>query len=237
MEWFKNILMSITESPLFGITISIFAYETGVFLNKKAKTPLVNPMVISIIIILGFLHIFNIPLENYYNGGNIIGMFLAPATASIAVSIYNRIKLLKENLIPIVVGTFVGAVTSVVSVITLCKLFGINETVTLSLIPKSVTTAIAIDVADSLGGVSAIGVAGVVVTGIFGNIMSPLFIKWFKIDNSVASGLAIGTSCHALGTSKAIEIGEIEGAMSGIAIGMCGISTVIIAVVLDALFL
>lgn len=237
MNEIKEILLGITENPLFGVSLSIAAYEIGVILNRKTKTPLVNPMVVAIILILGFLSLFNIPLENYYKGGNVIAMFLAPATASLAVSVYNRFSLLKQNLVPVIIGTFVGAVTSIVSVILLCKLFKIDETIMLSLIPKSVTTPIAMELSTSLGGISAIAVAAVVVTGIFGTIMSPLFIKWFKIDNSVAAGLAIGTSCHALGTSKAIEIGETEGAMSGIAIGMCGISTVICAVILKALFL
>lgn len=237
MEWFKNILLSITESPLFGITISIAAYECGLWLNKKAKTPLVNPMVVAIIIIIAFLKLFNIPTENYYAGGNIITMLLAPATASLAVSIYNRLHLLKENFLPIVAGTLVGAVTSVISVVLLCKLFGINDEILISLIPKSVTTPIAIDVANSLGGISAVAVAGVMVTGIFGAIMSPLFIKWFRINNSVAAGLAIGASCHALGTSKAIEIGETEGAMGGIAIGMCGTFTVLVSIVIKAVLL
>lgn len=235
MEWFKDILISLTESPLFGITISIFAYECGLWLNKKARTPLVNPMVVAIIIIIAFLKLFNIPTENYYVGGNIITILLAPATASLAVSIYNRLSLLKENFIPIVVGTLAGAVASVVSVAALCKLFNINDEILISLIPKSVTTPIAIDIANSLGGISAVTVAGVMVTGIFGAIMSPLFIKWFKINNSVAAGLAIGASCHALGTSKAIEIGEIEGAMGGIAIGMCGIFTVLTAIIIKAI--
>lgn len=237
MNEIKEILLEITENPLFGIALSVSAYEIGLFLNRKAKTPLVNPMVVAIILILGFLTVFKIPLENYYKGGNVIAMFLAPATASLAVSIYNRFSLLKQNLIPVIVGTFIGALTSIVSVISLCKLFGIDDTIMLSLIPKSVTTPIAMELSTSLGGVSAIAVAAVVITGIFGTIMSPLFIKWFKINNSVAAGLAIGSSCHALGTSKAIEIGETEGAMSGIAIGMCGISTVICAVILKTLFL
>lgn len=235
MDSIRETLLAITENPLFGITLSILAYECGVWLNKKAKTPLVSPMVIAIIIIIAFLKIFKIPIDNYYAGGNIITMLLAPATASLAVSIYNRLRLLKENLIPIIAGTFVGAVTSVVSVVLLCKAFNISDGILLSLIPKSVTTAIAIDIADSLGGISAVAIAGVMITGIFGTVMSPLFIKWFRIDNSVAAGLAIGTSCHALGTSKAIEIGETEGAMGGIAIGMCGIFTVIIAIVVKAL--
>ncbi len=219
-------MLKITGSPIFGITLCIIAYIIGVKIKNKFKSPIFNPMLLGSLFIIVFLYIFKIPLENFMNGGNIIAMLLAPATAVLAVSIYNRIEIIKQNWLPVIAGCIVGSASSLISVFLLCKLFGLSEEILTSLLPKSITTAIAIELSAQLGGIVPISVAAVCVTGVFGSIMSPYFIKWFRIENSVAAGLAIGASCHALGTSKAIEIGEIEGMMSGISIGICGLSTV-----------
>ncbi|MBR2916002.1 MAG: LrgB family protein, partial [Clostridia bacterium] len=144
-----------------------------------------------------------------------------------AVSMYEKIHLIKKCALPILAGTTVGVIVSVSSVLILCKIFGIDKDITMSLFPKSVTSAIAMPLAEELGGHSAIASAGVFVTGVFGAIMCPYFIKWFKIDNPIAEGLGIGASCHALGTTQAIKLGRTQGAMSGIAIGICGLLTVI----------
>lgn len=217
----------IASSPYFGIGISIFTYEMGVWINKKTKSPIANPLLIAIVLVIGFLQVFNISLESYNIGGNIIGMFLAPATASLAIMVYGQLDILKKNLLPITAGTAVGSIVSMTSVYFLCKVFGLDEKLTASLIPKSVTTPIAIELSSQLGGVIPITVAAVVLTGILGAVLAPTLIKIFRVDNPIASGIAIGTCSHALGTTKALEIGEIEGAMSGIAIGVAGIMTVI----------
>lgn len=217
----------IVSSPYFGIALSILAFETGIKINKKLKTPIANPLLIAIILVIGVLKIFGIPLESYNRGGNMISMFLAPATASLAISIYSQLPLLKKNLLPIIAGTAVGSAVSMTSVLVMCKAFGLDEKLTASMIPKSVTTPIAMEVSNQLGGIVPVTVAAVIVTGIMGAVLAPALIKLFKIDDAIAAGVAIGTSSHAVGTSKAIEIGEIEGAMSGIAIGVAGMITVI----------
>ena len=219
-------MLELTKSPLFGITLSIISYIIGVKLKSKFKSPIFNPMMIGSLIIIALLYMFRIPLENYMIGGNILAMLLSPATAVIAVLIYKRIDVIKKNALPVVIGCVIGSLSSLISVFLLCKLFSLPEEILASLLPKSITTAIASEVSARLGGIVPLTVAAVCATGIFGAIMSPYFIKWFKIKNRVAAGLAIGASCHALGTAKAIEIGEIEGMMSGIAIGICGLSTV-----------
>lgn len=219
-------------SPFFGISISILAFALGIAIQKKTKLVLCNPLLIAIVLIIGGLLIFDIPYDSYNEGGEIINMFLGPATACLAVSIYTKLKLLKENWLPILVGCAAGSLTSMVSVYGLCRLFGLDESITISLIPKSVTTPIAVSISSSHGGVVPITVAAVVFTGILGSILAPLLIKLLRIKNPVVAGLSIGASSHAMGTSKAIELGETQGAMSGLAIGICGIITVLFSLLL-----
>ena len=159
-------------------------------------------------------------------------MFLAPATAALALSIYGQIDVLKKNLLPIAAGTLVGSLTSIISVLGLCKLFGLSDELTASLIPKSVTTPIAMEISQQQGGIVSITVAAVIVTGIFGAIFAPTLLTRFRGKDPVESGIAIGTCSDSLGTSKAVELGEVEGAMSGIAIGAAGIFTVLLSMFL-----
>lgn len=222
-------MSDITLSPLFGIALSAVCFEIGVYLNKKTGSPIANPLLVGIILCIAVLKLFNIPFENFNKGGEIISMMLAPVTALLSVTIYNQLELLKKNLIPIIVGALCGSLTSVISAVILCRLFGLNDMLTASIIPKSVTTPIAMEISAQLGGNTGITVAAVVFTGILGAVLSPLLIKIFKIKNPIASGVAIGTASHAVGTSRAIELGETEGAMSGVSIGIAGIITVIIA--------
>ncbi len=217
------------SSPLFGITLSILAYVFGVWINKKLRSPLANPLLIAIILVILFLKLTRIPLSSYQVGGDFIGMFLAPATACLAVSIYNQFALLKKNLLPILAGSAVGSAASMGSVWFLCRIFRLDDQFTASLLPKSVTTPIAMGVAEQLGGLTSITVAAVVITGILGAMLAPLLLKLFRVKDPVAAGLAIGACSHAMGTAKALEIGEVEGAMSSIAIGVCGLITVVFA--------
>ncbi len=216
----------LTSRPIFGVMLCIATYVIGVKIKNRANTPIANPMVIAGLLIIGVLYVFEIPLENFMTGGNFVSMLLAPATAALAIPMYAQLDVIKKNWLPILVGCIVGAATSIGSVLVLSRLFGLSDEVVMSLLPKSVTTAIASEISGQIGGIVPLTVAAVCFTGVFGAVMCPYFIKWFRIDNPVAAGLAIGSSCHALGTSKAIEIGETEGMMSGIAIGICGLATV-----------
>ncbi len=221
-----------TARPIFGFTLCIVAYYTGVKTKAKFNYSFVNPMIVAALICIAVLVAFRIPLENFMNGANMISMFLAPATAVLALSMYRQLETIKKNLIPILVGCTVGVISALASIIFLCKITGLNAEVTASLIPKSVTTAIASEISAQLGGIVPITVAAVMVTGVVGAVMSPYFIKWSHLNNPIAAGLAIGASSHALGTSKAIELGEVEGSLSGIAVGLCGLITVFFAMFL-----
>lgn len=225
-------MSDIYANPLFGIALTILAFQFGVFLNRKTKSPIVNPLLIAIIFVIAILQIFHIPLQAYNNGGNIINMLIGPATAVLGYSIYKQVTILKKYFIPIVAGCFVGSLASIGSVYGLCKLLSMENTLLSSLIPKSVTTAIAIEISEQLGGIPSITVAIVIITGVLGAVLGPFLIKLFHIDHEVAQGVAFGTASHAVGTSKALELGEVQGAMSGIAIGVSGIITVILSLLL-----
>lgn len=225
-------MQELCASEFFGIALSIAAFWIGVKIQKKTGLVICNPLIIAIILVSAVLLIFKIPYEAYNEGGKIINMFLAPATACLAVSIYTKIELLKKNWLPIVVGASCGSLASMGSVYLMCRLFKLDEEMTASLIPKSVTTPIAVGIAGSHGGIVPVTVVAVISTGILGSVLAPTLIKIFHVDDPMTAGLSIGACSHAVGTSKAIELGETQGAMSGLAIGICGILTVIFSLVL-----
>ena len=221
-----------TASPFFGVALSILAFWAAVKLQKRTGLVLCNPLLVSILLVIAVLTALKIPYENYSQGGDLINLFLAPATACLAVAIYSRIQILKENWLPILVGCTVGSAVSMGSVWALCRLFRLEEALAVSLVPKSVTTPIAVSVAEAHGGIPSITVVAVLITGVCGSVTAPLLIRLFRVKDPVTAGLAIGACSHALGTSKALELGETEGAMSGLAIGVCGLITVIFSMFL-----
>lgn len=225
-------MKELVSSPLFGISLSLGAYLAGSWFCRRFRLPLVNPMLLAALIVIAFLKLTGIPMEYYNIGGDMIALFLAPATAALAFSIYSQVQVLKKNLLPILAGCTAGAATSIISVFGLCRLFGLNREMLLSLLPKSVTTPIAMSVSQQLGGVLPITIAAVVVTGILGSILNPMLLRFFKVKDPVAVGLGMGASAHAVGTAKALEMGEVEGAMSGLAIGITGVITVLLVMFL-----
>ena len=219
-------------SPFFGIALSVLCFWAGVRIQKRTGLVACNPLLIGIVLTIAVLLLFRIPYESYNEGGSIISMFLSPATACLAVAIYGKIQILKKNWLPILVGCTVGSFTSILSVWFLCRLFGLDEAMTVSLLPKSVTTPIAISISGPHGGMVPITVVAVLVTGVMGSVLAPLLIKLFRVKDPMTAGLAIGACSHAVGTSKALELGETEGAMSGLAIGICGVVTVVLSLFL-----
>jgi predicted murein hydrolase (TIGR00659 family) len=219
----------IFSNPSFGILISIVMFEIGLYINKKTRLALMHPLLISIGLIIGVLLIFDIPLESYKKGGDMISYLLGPATVILAVPLYKQFHLFKENTKPILIGIIVGVITTFTSVSLLSRVFGYEDQLLYTLLPKSITTPIGIEISDTIGGIPSITVVAIILTGITGAIIAPLVMKFFRINNKVAIGIAIGTASHAVGTSKAMEMGEIEGAMSGLAIGLAGIITVFLS--------
>lgn len=217
------------NSVYFGVMISLLAYGLGSVLKKKFKLAIFNPLLISILFILGFLVLFDIDYEAYNNGGKYISFFLTPATVCLAIPLYEQLELLKKNFVAIFCGIFSGVLSSMGTIFLLSYLFKLNHKEYVTLLPKSITTAIGMGVSQELNGYVPITVAVIVITGIIGNIFAETVCKIFKITNPIAKGIAIGTSSHALGTAKAIELGEVEGAMSSLSIVVSGILTVITA--------
>ena len=229
----NQLMRTLLETPIFGILLSVSAYEIGILINKKSnKNALMNPLLIAILIVIAVLLGFGIPKENYDKGGNYILFFLGPATVVLAIPLYKQMELLKKDIVPILTGIIVGSLTSILSVVFLSKLFHVNLSVATSMIPKSVTTAIGMEVSKQIGGITSLTVAVIVLTGIMGAVLGPSLLKIFKIKDDVAQGVAIGTAAHAVGTSKAMELGETQGAMSGLSIGIAGLVTVILAPIL-----
>lgn len=222
-----QMLNDVLYSPYFGVVLSILTFQFGVFVSRKVKNPIANPLLIAVVLIVVILEVFHIPMEAFQQGGNIITLFLAPATAALAVPIYKNLQTLKANLLPILMGTIVGSFSSMAIIFGLCKLFGLDKTLTASLLSKSVTTPIAMSLTEQLGGIVPIGIAAVVFTGITGSIVAPFMVKLFRVKDPVAQGVGIGTCSHAVGTTRAIAMGEVQGAMSGIAIGLAGFFTVL----------
>ena len=218
-----------TGSPFFGIALTVVAYWIGVKIQKKTGLVICNSMIITVALLIAVLLVFHIPYENYYQGGSLINMFLGPATACMAVTVYAKMDLLKKNWLPVLAGCLAGTLTAIGSILLMSRLFGLDKAITVSLLPKSVTTPIATAVSEGHGGIVPITVAAVIVTGILGNLVSPLLIKILRVKDPMAAGLGIGTCSHALGTAKALELGETEGAMSGLAIGISGIFTALLA--------
>lgn len=225
-------MAELASSPLFGIALSIAAFSAGIWLRKKTGLTVCNPLLIAIVLVIGVLLLFKIPYESYNEGGSMINLFLSPATACLAVSIHSRAELLRKNWLPILAGAAAGSVTSMGSVYVLCRLLGLEEDMTWSLLPKSVTTPIAVGISEGHGGIVPITVVAVILTGIMGSLTAPTLIRLFGTKDPMEAGLAIGACSHAVGTSRAIEMGEIQGAMSGLAIGICGLMTVAVSLFL-----
>ena len=221
-----NIVLS---NPLLWIGISILCFVTGVKIKDRFRNALLNPLLIGAIFVFAILYVTGTDYETYSSGGAFINMFLTPVTAVLAVPIYRQRKLLRDNLLPILSGAFVGSLVSIISVVVCTKLFGLEEVFMLSLIPKSVTTAIGLEISATLGGIQAVTMIAIMIAGLCGAIIMPTIFKLCRIEEPIAKGIALGTASHAIGTTRAIEMGEVEGAMSGLAIGIAGLITVVLS--------
>lgn len=217
----------ILNSATFGVVISFLAYEIGTAAKKKWKLAVINPLLVSIILVIAFLSIFHVNYESYYASAKYLGYLLTPATVSLAIPLYQQMELLKRNFRAIFSGIAAGVVTSLVSILCMSLIFGLSHEEYVTLLPKSITTAIGMGVSEELGGYVTISVAVIIITGVLGNITAETVCRLFCIKHAVSRGLAIGTASHAIGTAKAMELGKVEGAMSSLAIVVSGLLTVV----------
>lgn len=214
------------DSLFFGAVISLAAYEGGLLLKKKFKLAILNPLLIGTVCIMAVLSLLKIEYRHYMEGAKYISYLLTPATVCLAVPLYRQLGLLRQNLKAVAGGIASGVLASLLSVFLLAKLFGLSHEQYVTLLPKSITTAIGLGISEELGGITTITVAVIIVTGILGNIIAEFIYRIFHIEEPVAKGLALGTASHAIGTAKAMEMGEVEGAMSSLAIAVAGLVTV-----------
>ena len=222
MGFFEN-------SIFFGVILSFVSYGLGTMLQKKFKLPIFNPILVATAIILVVLAVLHLDYNAYNAGAKYISFLLTPATICLAVPMYEKLELLKKNWKAVLVGIVSGGITSLCCILVLCAVFRLSHEEFASLLPKSVTTAIAMGISEELGGIVSITVPIVVVTGILGNIIAPFVCRVFRITEPVARGVGIGTSSHAVGTARAMQMGEIEGAMSSLSIAVAGLITVVLA--------
>ena len=217
----------IINSTTIGVVISVMGYELGLLLKRKFKPAIFNPLLISIIFVICCLLLFRVDYDNYNKSAQYLRYLLTPATVCLAIPLYQQIKLLKENVVAIFAGIISGVLTSLVFIFVFALIFNFGHEEYVTLLPKSITTAIGMGISEELGGYVTITVAVIIITGVLGNICGDAVCKIFKITNPVAKGIALGTSSHAFGTAKAMEMGEIEGAMSSLSIVIAGICTMV----------
>ena len=224
------------DSVFFGVFISIVTYEIGALIKRKWNVAIFNPLLISIALIIVFLILFNVDYDTYEFGAQYLSYFLTPATVALAVPLYEQIEPLKNNWKAIIAGILSGALTSALCLLILSIVMGLDHKQYVTLLPKSITTAIGMGLSDELGGIVTITVAVIVVTGVIGNMFAEQICKLFRITDPVAKGIAIGSSSHAMGTAKAMEMGEIEGAMSSLSIAVSGLLTVVVSLIFAQIY-
>lgn len=225
-----------THSLFFGVFVSLAGYELGLWLKKKTGLAILNPLLISIAFVIGTLLLFQVDYSTYETGGIYLSYLLTPSTVCLAIPLYKQLHLLKQYGFAIGAAVFAGTAASLFSILLLAILFHLDHTMYVTLLPKSITTAIGMGMSEELGGITNITVAVIVVTGVFGNVIGEWALKLFHIKDRIAKGLALGTAAHAIGTSKAIELGEIEGAMSSLAIVTAGLLTVVGASIFSSIY-
>jgi putative effector of murein hydrolase len=214
--------------PIIGILVTIACYMIALAIGKRIPSPLTSPMITANALIILVVVFTPLTLQQYLAGGNMISMFIGPVTIILALRIYNQRARLKENIVPILGGCIAGSCVSLFSVWLFCRLLNIEQAMTVSVMPKSVTTAIAIELSRKGGGFAGLAISAVILTGITCSAFMPFFIRVLRLKDPVAAGVAIGCSGHAIGTSAAIELGEVQGAMSGLSMSIMAIVTSVI---------
>ncbi len=212
-----------------GVALSLLAYALGMVLKSKFKIGLFNPLLISIVVTIVVIVVGHVDYETYNDGAKYLSYLLTPATVCLAIPLYEQLNLLKKNYKAVLAGLVTGVITSLTTVLVLSLICGLNHAEYVTLLPKSITTAIGMGVSEELGGYVTITVAVIIITGVLGNMIGEPICKLFKINEPISKGLAMGASAHAIGTAKAMEMGEVEGAMSSLAIAVAGLLTVVFA--------
>jgi predicted murein hydrolase (TIGR00659 family) len=219
------------NSVFLGVLLSIGAYAIGMLLKRKTGWSILNPLLVSIVLIIAFLLVTGLPYQTYSEGADIISYMLTPATICLAVPLYQQVELLKKNYKAVLAGILSGVISSMITILVLALLFGFDHASYVTFHPKSITTAIGMGVSQELGGYVSVTVVVIVLTGVIGNVIADRVLGFLHIEEPIAKGVAIGSASHAIGTARAMEMGQVEGAMSGLSIVVSGIMTVLGATV------
>ncbi|MGI6031598.1 MAG: LrgB family protein [Eubacteriales bacterium] len=219
----------LTTSSYFGIVLCVLTYLVGMWIQKKTRLAVCNPLLISIALTIGALVVLQVDYDSFADSADPLSWLLTPTSVAFAVPLYRQLEVLRKNAVVILTGIFAGSFASCLSILVLSRLFGLSRELYYSLLPKSITTPIAIGVTEELGGYSSITVICVIFTGILGAAFLPAVARALRMTDKVAIGLGIGTSSHALGTSTALQMGEVEGAMSSLSIVVAGVTTVVLS--------
>lgn len=214
--------------PLFPIVLTLGAYQIGLWCRKKWKSPLCSPLLIAVILVIGVLLLTGYSTDRYTEGTGVISWLLTPATVCLALPLYEQLKALKKSLPAILIGIFAGTVTSLLVIFGLCKLWGLDRAVTVSLLPKSITTAMGMVLSGENGGIESLTTAVIIITGILGSLVGSVLCKLLQIDDPVAQGVAFGTASHVIGTSRANELSPLTGAVSSLSLAVAGILTAVL---------
>lgn len=214
------------ESLYTGFVISLLAYLAGMWLKKKFKWAILNPLLVSIVIVITILVVFRIDYATYQGSAKYISYLLTPSTVCLAIPLYKQLNLLKRNMVAVMTAIVAGVLTSAATIYAMCLLFGLGHQYYVTILPKSITTAIAMGVSEEAGGIVTMTVVCIMITGLFGNMIGETAFRVMRITQPIAKGLALGTSAHAIGTARALEMGEVEGAMGSLSIAVAGLLTV-----------
>ena len=219
---------TICQSLYFGVLVSLGAYLFGIWLREKTGFAVFNPLLVAIVAVIAILSFFHIDYDDYNVGGSFVSFLLTPATVCLAIPLYKQLELLKREALAVFAAITAGVAGSAASIFAMCALFKMSHVHYVTLLPKSITTAIGMGVSEEAGGIVTLTVASIIVTGILGNITAEFIFRLAKLEEPIAKGLALGTAAHAIGTAQALSLGEIEGAMSSLAIAVAGIMTVVV---------
>lgn len=214
------------NSAAAGVVLSLISYFAGMEIKRRWKWAVLNPLLISIVLVVGFLVLFDVDYDAYNESARYLSYLLTPATVSLAIPLYQQMELLKKNMAAICIGILAGVLASLGSILALSVVFGLSHEEYVTLLPKSITTAIGMGVSEELGGYAVITTAAIIVTGVMGNMTAEHLCRVFRIKYAISRGIAIGSASHAIGTARAMEMGEAEGAMSSLAIVVSGLCTV-----------
>ena len=220
-EWLQNF-------SLFPLVLTLGSYQIGLWCQKKTRSALCNPLLIAALLSIGALLLIGMEPQVYAAGTAGISWLLTPATVCLAVPLYEQLKVLKGRLPAILAGIIAGTLTSLLCVFGMCRLFGLSDILTLSLLPKSVTTAIGLALTESAEGLPALTAAAIIITGILGNLTGSFLCKVLKITDPIAQGVGFGTASHVIGTSRATELGSLSGAGSSLSVAVAGILTAVL---------